>query len=314
MGPLGRVTVWIMALALSAVAFVLWLERGPEPPFLGRTLERVPPRAETLGPGLHLAGSGGCLVITRHLAAAYRLASPEARIVVHESIGSTGGVRVVADDVLPIGLISRPLNEREQRLGLTALPYARVPIVLLAHPDVRDEGWSEAELTAAVQGTLRSWRDGTPLVWLQRERGDSGTAAIARAVSTYGALNDEALEAHRFRVVYHDDELVRAVLSVRGGVGISDLAQAHAAAPTARVLRYGDVEPTAENVRNRTYPFARDIAFVVHEPLRADVAAFLDFVWSDAGRTAIESMGAVALSPSGEARSGEARSGEGGAP
>ncbi|MFO0713534.1 MAG: substrate-binding domain-containing protein [Sandaracinus sp.] len=294
--------VRVLAVVLSFLAIVTLVvtvvERGEVPPHVGAAREASVARApegETLGSGLHLAGSGSNLVVTRALAAAYRVAHPTERIVVHESIGSTGGVRAVADGAIAIGLIARPLNEREGGLGLSVHPYARVPITFLAHPDVRDGDITTSEIVRSLHGETTSWRDGTPRVWLLRERGDAGSAVVARHVTGFAEAADEAIAQGRFRVVYHDDELTRALLGLRGGIGIADLAQARANAPTARILALDGRMPSVAGVTDGTYPLYKDLAFVVRDPSREDVARFLAFASSDEGRAVIAASGAAPL-------------------
>ncbi|MDW8245005.1 MAG: substrate-binding domain-containing protein, partial [Sandaracinaceae bacterium] len=216
---LGGVVVW---------SSVHCLESSPLPPHLRSppkgAWERVARRAKNaLGDGLHLAGSGSNLVITRALAAAFREAYPNAHLVVHESIGSTGGVRAVLDGVITLGLIARPLRPHEMHPRLRVFPYARVPIAIIAHPDVRTPFITQDEMIATLQGEAKPWPDGTPRIWLLRERGDAGTEVLIRHIKGLREAMEEALSAKRFRVVYHDHELIRAVLGLRGSLGISDL-------------------------------------------------------------------------------------------
>src|ERR1700704_6586574 len=69
---------------------------------------------EPAAPPLIFAGSGTNLPITRLLVEAFRQHHPENSIEVPASLGSTGGIRAVADGVIALGLISRPLKSQEQ--------------------------------------------------------------------------------------------------------------------------------------------------------------------------------------------------------
>lgn len=300
LGVVLRVVLPLGVLASGALLVAIAAERGEVPEHLGRAESRVGLAPdESLGPGLHLAGSGSNLVVTRALAAAYRRARPDERLVVHDSIGSTGGVRAVADGAIDIGLVARPLSASEAELGLRVVPYARVPIAILAHPDVRDADISSGELVASLRRRSPRWADGTPRVWLLRERGDAGTRVVADHVPGFGAASDEAIAARRFRVVYHDDELIRALLGTPGAIGIADLPQARVSAPTARVLALDGRVPSVDAVRDGTYPLHKDLAFVVREPHSPSVDAFLAFVATEPARAVIEATGALALSVGG---------------
>lgn len=299
-----RALLWVGLLALIAAAAVLAIEYGDAPPFMDAptTQERTPSETLTEGPDLHLAGSGSNLVLTRALAAAFRLHQPDARLVVHDSIGSTGAVRAVADGAISIGLIARPLRDEERALGLDVTPYARIPITFIAHPDVRDRDITPSELVASLRGQHTAWRDGTPLVWLLRERGDAGTGIVARFVPGLLEAHEEALATHRFRVLFHDDDMARGILGVRGALGISDLPAARAHTPTAPILTLAGVAATCDNVRLGLYPLYKDLAFVTRGELSATSRNFLHFAAGPEGRAIIESGGGIALSPSGEMR------------
>ena len=100
--PLGLRGLWIfvaltlLGLAGASGAVLAGLGQGEPPPFLKRDARaRAPALPPTRPDTLHLAGSGTNLPLTRRLAAAFRARHPGQRVVVHESIGSGGGVRAV---------------------------------------------------------------------------------------------------------------------------------------------------------------------------------------------------------------------------
>lgn len=275
------VTIASLAFGL-AVAIAMAGERGASPQF--RERRRAAELGEELGPGLHIAGSGSNLVGARALVRGFLAERPDLRVMVHDSIGSTGGVRAVADGVTQLGLASRPLNEREAPLGLVQIAYARTPIVFIGHPEITDQDLSSGAIAAVFSGSRDRFSDGQPIVVMMRERGDSGQAAVAEALPDVGRAIESALESERFRVVYHDGDLVRAVLGTPGGFGISDLSRALVDAPHARRFRIDGVEASVANLEAGRYPFAKDLSFVLARPVSPETLAFLRFVASDTGR------------------------------
>lgn len=288
----------LLALAGGAALAVRAAESGPRPSF--RHARGAPDAAE-LGPGLHIAGSGACLPLGRALASSFD--AGETRVVVHDSIGSTGGVRAVHDGVIEIGLVSRPLHEHERSLGLRVVPFARVPVVFIAHPDVPATGLGRDQIVAAYRGALDRWPapqhadTELPVNVLLRERGDSGQLAVARALPGFGEAVHDSLARGRFRVLYHDEDLVRAVARIPGALGISDLVQARRAA--VRVLEVDGVVPSPDAVRDGTYPFHRDLALVLAPEPSALAARFAAHVRSPAARETIRAAGALPLGPDG---------------
>jgi ABC-type phosphate transport system substrate-binding protein len=172
-----------------------------------------------------------------------------------------------------------------------------VAVAVIAHPEVRDAGLATEQLLAIYRGEWSRWSDGTPVVALLRERGDSSHDAIARAFPPFRAVNDAAIESRRFRVLYHDDDLVRAVLAIRGAIGISDVAVVRTHTPSPRILSVDGQAPGPEAVRDGRYPFVKPVAFVTRGELSPAARRFVEFARSDEGARVLESLGAV---PGGE--------------
>jgi phosphate transport system substrate-binding protein len=297
----------MVAVSLAAfLAFAVWtllrLERGRKPPFLTRpagTPESPSRRAAPTTPGaregVSLAGSGSNLPLTRLLVEAFRRAHPGASLVVHESIGSTGGLRAVGDGAVSIGLVSRALTEAESKLGLVVRPYARVAVVVAAHPGVPDRCASHDELLAMFAGARARWSDGAKLVVLQRERGDSSFLAFSKRIPGLEQANEAAYRAQRWRVLYHDREMQEALMATSGAVGLFDLGAIEAQKLPLRVLCVEGVEPTREAVLAGRYPFTKELSLVTAGPPTGLVAELLEFVASRDGRAITERAGYLAL-------------------
>ena len=287
-----------LVLLFALAARVAWAaEAGAEPPFLDATAlapAAVAPLAREQ-PGVHVAGSGSGMVVCRALGAALFPEGASTRLVVHESIGSTGGVRAVADGVIDIGVVTRPLHAHERALGLVLVPFARVPAVVAAHPGVRDEGLTSDALLAIHRGERDHWADGTPLVLLLRERGDSSHAAFARVLPGFREIDDAAIAQRRARVLYHDEALVRAVLSIQGSVGISDAVLVHAASAPPRVLAIDARLPTEEAVTSGAYPFVKEMAFVLRGDAPPGARALVERTRSAEGAAVLRALGAVPI-------------------
>lgn len=304
LSPMPRVPApsWIAAAALVVLALttsgllVVRAESGPAPAFLTGPPIDVAPRA---APGrVELAGSGSNLPLTRRLVAAFAATRPDLVLVVHDSIGTTGGVRAVRDGAIDVGLSSRPLSEAELGDDLRVHPYARVAVVFAAHPDVGERRVDRAQVLAMYRGERRAWRDGRPLVVLQRERGDSSHRAVSEALPGFAEVNDEAWRAARFRVLYSDLAMQEALASTPGAVGVFDMGAIVSEDLPFIVLSVDGVAPTAERVASGAYPFVKELSFVTRGEPSPEVRALLEFVDSEGGRLVIEGGGYL---PVGEA-------------
>lgn len=289
---------WVLVAAAVVVAMLgsaTWLLRtataGPVPRFL--TEVPASDRRSPSDDALVIAGSGSNLPVTRALATAWALqGSPPP--VVHTSVGSGGGMRALADGAIDIALISRPLNARERSGDLTAVPYARAPVVFAVHTSVPDRDIDAQGVLDIYAGRRTTWADGTPIVVLQRERGDSSHAAAAKVIPGFAEVDEEAWSARRWRVIYDDVGMQEALASTEGSIGLvgsgtmpPDLA--------VRGLSFAGVEGTAEAVVAGHYPLFKDLAFVTRNPPDERATQLFRFVYSAEGRRVIVDHGCAPL-------------------
>ena len=256
---------------------------------------------------LRLAGSGSNLPLTRELAEAFMRRWPDKRVIVFESVGSTGGIRAVSDGVVDLGLVSRPLRSAEDELGLVVTPYARVAVAAVANLDVPDTELSRSELIEVFAGERRRWENGAPIIVLQRERGDSSHAAVGRALPEFAAVNDVAYREERWRVVYNDRAMYEALASTPGALGLLDVGATQTQALALKVLALDGAAPTGANLRSGRYPFAKDLAFVSVEQPSGIAGELVDFIRSSDGQALIRQRGYIPLTALRSATSAERR-------
>lgn len=305
--PLNRRVPLLWALVAAALAsfiaagtlVLLRTERGPRPPFLAAPtltstsrLRVIPPAPED---SISFAGSGSNLPLTHVLVEAFRAKNPHTRIVVHESIGSSGGIRAVRDGAVSVGLVSRPLNDEETRSGLVALPYARVAVVVATNQSVPDSCTSRDHLVHLFGRKKARWIDGSRVVMLQRERGDSSFIVFANLVPGLLDQNEASYREERWRVLYSDRAMQEALMATEGAAGIFDLGAIVVQRLPLKVLCIDGVTPSLWSVRTGRYPFWKDLSFVTYGQPSKLVADFFRFVHSEEGRALTESSGHLAL-------------------
>jgi phosphate transport system substrate-binding protein len=305
--PLNRRVPLLWALVAAALGsliaagtlVLLRAERGPRPPFLtapaltsSARLRGIPPAADD---ALTFAGSGSNLPLTHVLVEAFRARSPHSRVLVHESIGSSGGIRALRDGAINIGLISRPLSDEEARAGLVAVPYARVPVVIAANRSVPDACTSREHLVHLFGPSKARWIDGTRVVMLQRERGDSSFQVFANLIPGLADQNEASYREERWRVLYSDRAMQEALMATEGAAGIFDLGAIVVQRLPLKVICVDGVTPSLWAVRAGRYPFWKDLSFVTVGPPSKLAAEFFRFVQSPEGRSLTESSGHLAL-------------------
>lgn len=303
--PASLAALWIgvavvLAAAITVAVFLLVSMVGTtREPFTTGEVPRDSPLylRSTARPAevVHLAGSGSNLPLTRALAEAFESSHEGRHVVVFDSIGSTGGIHAAYDDVVDFGLVSRPLRDSEVALNLVVAPYARVPVVVAVNLGVPDDSISLPELLDIYAGRRPTWSDGTPIVVIQREPGDSGHQAVQDVLPEFAAINAAAYREARWRVVDSDQAMQEALSITAGAVGIFDLGAIVLQRLPVKPLRIDDIEPSEASVQSHRYPFSKDLALVSVEPPVGAPAEFLRFIDGEHGRRLMRASGYIPL-------------------
>lgn len=293
------VAVVLLAAVAIAVVLLVRLVGGAREPFTAGEVPRDSPlhlRSTVRPPDVvHLAGSGSNLPLTRALAELFQAENPGLHVVVFDSIGSTGAVHAAYDDVIDLGLISRPLKDSEAALGLFTYPYARVPVVVAVNLGVPDESLGPQDLLDIYAGRRAQWSDGTPIVVLQRERGDSSHRAVAEVLPEFEAINEAAYREERWRVVDSDQAMQEALSITGGAVGLFDLGAIVLQRLPVKPLRFDGIAPSEASVQSGRYPFSKDLAFVSVEQPSGAAAELLRFVDGEQSRRLMRASGYIPL-------------------
>jgi phosphate transport system substrate-binding protein len=192
--------------------------------------------------GLIVAGSGSNLPLVRRIVQRYRQTPGATQVIIPQSIGTRGAVRALLDGAIDIGLASRELQAAERRRGIVAMPLGRTAVVFAAHRAVRTAELSRSELVAIYAGQRLTWADGTPMVPLLREPGDSGRLVLRRWLPDVEDEMTAAFAANRFRTCYTDAEMESALVTIPGSIGLIDEGTVRLEGIDLRALR---VDPEA---------------------------------------------------------------------
>ena len=226
-----------------------------------RTCEKKPDRPEALV----LAGSGASIPLFRELAARYGQLTGEA-VSVPESIGTGGAIRALKDGAIDIGLATRPLKERERTAAIVETPFAITALGIAVREDTAFEQLDRDIAANIYSGNLRTWKDGSAIIPIQREQGDSGWQIISRADPELYQAILKGRELTYQRYCYTDGEVYATLEQVPGTVGIVD---------------EGIVRVLGAPFRWAALPDIKRILFLIVKANRSnDVARFMEFLRS----------------------------------
>jgi phosphate transport system substrate-binding protein len=276
---------WRTQCVLRLVAALLLL-----PPVLMATGDRGA-MAQTASETLVFAGCDSNIPLTRLLARVFAQTHPEVRIQL-KTVGSTNGVALAAAGAIQIGLVSRPLRDAEDGLGLTFLPYARTAVIIGADPDTPDTTLTAADLLSFYRGSKLTWNSGREVAFLTREEGDSSVATLKQAMPGFAEAYAAGSNTSHWTVLYSEPTMHEALLTRRFALGLSDLGTTTLERLPIKVLSIDGIAPTPETVASGRYPFVKTLGFVWREDtLPASARAFVEFVQSDDGAGLLRAHG-----------------------
>lgn len=196
-------TVWMVAVGLT-FSQPAWVQAGAS--------------AE-----LVLAGSGTNVILIETLVKAFMRRHPNSPFKVLPSIGSTGGIKGAHQGRIALGLASRPLRSLEQTWGLTTKPYARTVVAFGANPSVPDDRLSTRDVMDIYSGKRNKWNNGSNIVVLVREEGDSGADVLIKHIDGLKDILENAWRSGMWRIEYRDDDCNKSLAKIKNAMGWTDL-------------------------------------------------------------------------------------------
>ena len=232
-----------------------------------------------------VAGTGSNQILLRALAQAFGAKNPGVRVAVPDSIGSGGGIKAAGEGTVELDRTARKLKEKEMAYGLEYLPFAKSPVVFMAHPGTPVKGITTAQSVAVFSGKVQNWKElGGPDARLRvviRPEGESTLVALRAELPEWKdlAMTTEA------KVTDSEPQNAALVAEVAGTIGFTSY---DVAADAGLVVLELDGVPATDP----KYPVQVESALVYKaERMTGAVKAFTDFIFSGEGAAVIRKLG-----------------------
>jgi phosphate transport system substrate-binding protein len=244
---------------------------------------------------IRIGGAGSTLGSMKLLAAAFEKKHPGTRVVVLPSIGSIGGIEAVSRGGVDIGLLGRPLNEKERRLGLSVIEYARTPLVFVTREDINVSNLSTQEIIKILRGDIKTWPNGERIRLILRQPTESNAISV-REISTEMSKAMDIAMSRPWRVIaLTDQETTSMVEKTPGAFSFCSLAQLIFEKRKIHALSYNGINPFSKNSVNNHYPIFKTHAMLTKLNPSVEVKQFIDFVKSPEGKKILEESGNSAV-------------------
>ena len=228
---------------------------------------------------VRIGGTGAALRAVETVAAAYRARTPNARIVVLPSLGSTGSIRALADGKIDIAIASRALTQDERDKGLTDRVLGETAWGF-ATPVKDPPNFTSDDIARIYQGKIKSWGDGAPLRIILRPKQESDTATLTEYFPAAAAAIEAARLRPEFPVAATDQDNAAMALAMVGSLTTMTLSQVSGEKLALNFIAIDGRKPSIEGLRSGSYPYRKTFHIAAAARPNSAAAGFIGFLES----------------------------------
>jgi phosphate transport system substrate-binding protein len=219
--------------------------------------------------------------------------------------GSSGGISMLAEGLVQIGMASRPVNDEDTvkfpNCKFHSVHVGEDAVALIVSADVWNGGVksiTKEQTKGIYEGTIVNWKYlGGPdkrIAFFNKEPGRGTWEVFANWV--YG--DHKKAPQVSFPEVGGNEETRNKVASTRGA--LSQLSSSWADAKTVFALSIktetGEaIPPTHENIATKKYPMSRSLFLITNGEPSGDARTFIDFVLTPRGQDLVKKHGYLRL-------------------
>ncbi|MCI0365442.1 MAG: phosphate ABC transporter substrate-binding protein [Phycisphaerales bacterium] len=219
--------------------------------------------------------------------------------------GSSGGISMLGDGLVQIGMSSKHISDddrnRYPNVSFTEVQIGEDAVALIVSRDVWESGvrsLTRQQTRDIYEGRITNWKElggkDQRIVFFNKEPGRGTWEVFAHWL--YG--NPKTAPAVSFPEVGGNEETRNKVASTQGA--ISQLSSSWADGKTVFALGLMDddgqvIEPTAANIATHTYPMSRPLFLLTNGQPAGEAKVFIDFVLSPRGQELVRKHGYLSL-------------------
>lgn len=244
---------------------------------------------------LRIGGTGAALELMREIGNRFEIRSG-IRVEIVPGLGSSGGIRGVAEGVLALSVSGRPLKPEESQRGLVSEPFGRSPFGFVTSHSDPDPVKSD-EVAALFEQIDPRWSDGTPLRVILRPPADSDTELLRRYFPGMAAALEQAYTRHDVPRAPTDDDALYLVHQIPGSLVGATLTHVRLREPQLRFVAIDGRVPSLAGLEEGTYPYVKEFRYVHPADPQPQVLEFLRFIRSAEGTDVLRLTGNLPVEP-----------------
>lgn len=238
-----------------------------------------------------VAGTGDSQELLRKLAGALEMKLGSGTIEVPDSIGSSGGMKALAEGKTDIARVARPLKDDEKKQGFTYKLFAKAPVVFVVHSGLTAiDNITTGEIISIYSGKVNQWDDignhSGKIYAVTREPGDSCLKILNETLPGFADIPNPI-----GKTFYTTPETVAAIEEHKNTIGFVPLPTTVGA--KVKILKVDGTYPSIENVQSGAYKFAVPLAVVYKGQHKGLAKRFVDFLYSEEAQRIIIETGSI---------------------
>lgn len=195
----------------------------------------------------------------------------------YQSIGSSAGIKNAITGTSAFGTSSRNLEGDELNAGLTIDTLAYDGIAVIVNPANKVKDLSTEQLSKIYKGEITNWKEvggvDKPIQVVSREEGSGTRDAFEEILDMKGGVSKTAT------ISDGNGNVTNTVAANDAAIGYVSFPTLYAAGEKVHGIKYNGVDPTADNVKAKTYKLARPFLMVYKEENLTDKdKEFLKFI------------------------------------
>ncbi|MEL6492949.1 MAG: substrate-binding domain-containing protein [Cyanobacteria bacterium J06621_3] len=229
------------------------------------------------------------------LADAYTKKAVGVEVIFLDSSQSGGGIEAVKEGFAEIGTVTRSPKPAEADSQLTYQPIAKDGLLVGTHPSVTGvDNLTTQNLQDVYSGKVTNWKDlGGPdadIVVLDRAEDTSAKRLLRKYY-----LGDELENAPNAIMLNRESGIIDALQTTPHSIGTLSLAKATTQSLPINHISLNGVTPTADSIDSGNYEMHRTLGIVWYKAPSETTQGFIDFIFSEAGSSALEAAGFAAM-------------------
>ncbi len=249
---------------------------------------------------LTIEGTGDSQELLRTIGKKFEQLNSSIKIVVPNSIGSSGGIKKVIDGDSQLGRVARDLTHKEKS-KVNYILFGFSPIVFVVNSMQTNMNFTSQDIINIFSGKIKKFDsiDESKLKGkiyvIRREYGDSSLSVIESNLNGFkdaGGHNSLKNNKHYAgKIVYTTSEALQLLTKYKNTIGYLPLSSAINSG--LNIINFNNIAPSSKNIKSGKYKLVAPFGLIYKGKLKGLQKEFVDFLKTNTAKKIMQEYGVV---------------------